>query len=94
MEGLCTRLSFLGIELDTSSMQARLPEDKLFRLVHELEVWSDKKCCLRKELEHLVGVLQFACKVVPQGRPFVRRMINLLCVAQKPHHHICLNKEF
>ena len=92
--GPSTSLSFLGILLDTTTMQACLPSDKLSRLSQELEIWQSKKSCTRKELEHLIGVLQFACKVVPQGRPFVRRMIDLLCVAQKPFHHIRLNKEF
>ena len=41
-----------------------------------------------------MGVLQFACKVVPQGRPFVCKMINLLCIPTKPFHHVRLNKEF
>ena len=94
IEGPSTCLSFLGIELDTVSMQARLPQDKLTRLCEELVGWQDKKSCTRKELEHLVGVLQFACRVVPQGRPFVRRMINLLCVPSKSFHHVRLNKEF
>ena len=92
IEGPSTCLSFLGIELDTSTMQARLPQDKLVRLVQELALWQDKKSCTRKELEHLIGVLQFACKVIPQGRPFVRRLINLLCVPCKPFHHVRLNK--
>ena len=75
-------------------MQARLSQDKLSRLCQELATWQAKKSCTHKELEHLVGTLQFACKVVPQGRPFVRRMINLLCVPTKPFHHVRLNKEF
>ena len=86
-------LSFLGILLDTTTMQARLPVDKLARLKQELAVWQEKKSCTRKELEHLIGVLQFACRVVTQGRTFVRRMINLLCITSKPYHHIRLNKE-
>ena len=92
--GPCTRLTFLGIELDTEKMQALLPADKLLRLKVELHAWQDKKSCTRKDLEHLIGLLQFAVKVVPQGRPFVRRMINLLSVAKEGHHHIRLNAEF
>ena len=94
VEGPCTSLTFLGIELDTEKMQAPLPADKLLRLKAELVAWQDKKSCTRKDLEHLIGVLQFASKVVPQGRPFVRRMINLLSVAKEGHHHIRLNAEF
>ena len=35
--------SFLGIELNTSTMQARLPRDELVRLGQELALWQDKK---------------------------------------------------
>ena len=94
VEGPTTRLTFLGIDMDTENMQACLPAEKLALLRHELQVWQDKKSCTRKDLEHLIGVLQFASKVVPQGRTFVRRMIDLLSVAKEDHHHIRLNAEF
>ena len=94
VEGPTTTLSFLGIKLDTLSMQASLPIDKLVRLRRELAEWQDKKSCTRKDLEHLIGVLQFAIKVVPHGRPFVRRMIDLLSVTKVAYHHIRLNKDF
>ena len=94
VKGPTTTLSFLGIKLDTLSMQASLPIDKLVRLRRELAEWQDKKSCTRKDLEHLIGVLQFAIKVVPHGRPFVRRMIDLLSVTKVAYHHIRLNKDF
>ena len=94
IEGPSTELTFLGIRLNTVTMEACLPDDKLTRLQSELCEWHQrKKYCTRKELEHLLGVLQFACNVVPQGRPFVRRLTNLLCIGVKPFHHIRLNKE-
>ena len=94
IEGPTTSLTFLGIQIDTEKMQARLPADKLSRLQRELTSWQAKKSCTRNELEHLIGVLQFACRVVPQGRPFLRRMINLLSIPRAPHHHIRLNVDF
>ena len=94
IEGPSKRLIFLGIEIDTEKLQAQLPIDKLSRLRQELTIWQSRKSCIRKDLEHLIGILQFACKVVPQGRSFVRRMINLLSVTKVSHHHIRLNTEF
>lgn len=86
VEGPSPQLTFLGIDMTTA--------EKLFRLRHELLVWQDKKSCTKKDLEHLIGVLQFASKVVSQGHTFVRRMINLLSVAKEDYHHICLNTVF
>ena len=70
--------------------------DKLSRLRDSLDRWSTQKICRRRELESLVGTLQHACRVVKQGRAFVQRMIDLLCLpsATKDHHHIRINFQF
>ena len=98
-QGPTTCLPFLGIEIDTLACSLRLPEEKLRRLIQELDDWGDRKVCSRKELESLVGLLNHACKVVRPGRTFLRRMIDLLVAtgSGKPHyqhHHIRLNREF
>jgi hypothetical protein len=51
-----------------------------------------KKSRLR-ELQSLIGILNFACSVVPPGRAFLRRLIDLTIGLSKPHHHRRLNKE-
>ena len=94
LEGPSTCLTILGIELDSLNLLARLPQDKFDRITALLEDWSQKRWCKRKELESLIGHLQHACKVVPQGRSFLRRMINLLCAFRRDDHPIRLNQEF
>ena len=78
IEGPTTCLTFLGIELDSHQMTARLPPAKLSELLALTKLWTDKKTCSRKELESLIGKLSHACYVVPAGRTFMRRLINLL----------------
>ena len=73
-----TCLTFLGIELDSNRMIARLPADKLAELVEILQEWATKKSCKLKERQSLVGKLNHACAVVPKGRTFVRRLLDLL----------------
>ena len=94
IEGPTTSLVFLGIELDTVLMEARLPADKLQRLCLELQEWAARKCCRRKELKHLLGVLNFACTVIPSGRSFLRRMFTLLHTVRGPNRFIRLNADF
>ena len=77
VEGPTTRLSFLGIQLDTIAMTASLPKHKLQRLQDMLVTWHDRKACTKQELLSLVGVLQHATMVVRFGRAFLRRMIEL-----------------
>lgn len=94
VEGPTTCLTFLGIELDTVAMTARLPEDKLRRLQAMLLAWQDRKVCTKRELLSIVGVLQHATMVVRFGRAFLRRMIELARVTKEYHHQVRLNREF
>lgn len=53
-------LEYLGIVLDTVNMQARLPQDKVNRITDFITLILSKKSCTRKELEQLLGHLNFA----------------------------------
>ena len=84
-------LVFLGIELDSTNMCARLPHDKLVTYYCDiLQVLNKQKITLR-QLKSLIGKLQFATVVVRGGRPFLRRLHDLTCQASKPFHFIRLN---
>ena len=48
---------FLGIELDSIEMSARLPADKLADLIALLREWGNKKSCRPKKLQSLLGKL-------------------------------------
>ena len=93
-EGPATRITYLGIEIDTQEGQLSLPAEKLERLQSLLASWGDRKVCSKKELESLIGTLNHACKVIRPGRSFLRRMIDLLKLNEKAHHQIRLNREF
>ena len=74
-------MTFLGIELDTTSQIARLPHDKLTALVAELHSFASlhqlQHTCTKRQLLSLIGKLSFACKVIPAGRIFLRRLLDL-----------------
>ena len=82
-----------GIEVDTIMMQARLPHDKLDNAVALLRSFSRRKKVTLRQLQSLIGVLSFACKVIVPGRPFLRRLINLTMGVNKTNFHIRLNNE-
>lgn len=94
LEGPGTSIVFLGIILDTTNLELRLPDDKLQRLRQLIQVWKGKRSCTKRDLLSLIGQLQHACKVVRPGRTFLRRMIELATVAKELHHHIRLNRGF
>jgi hypothetical protein len=89
-----TELEFLGVLLNSQKMIASLPSDKLERAKQDLLNWLAKKSCTLRELQSLIGTLQFACRVVVPGRAFLQRMINLTRGVVEPHHHIKLNSSF
>ena len=94
VEGPSTTICFLGLELDSSTLTARLPADKLARLQQLMADWGDKKVCRKRDLLSLIGVLQHATAVVRYGRCFLRYMIDLAARTEQLHHHIRLNREF
>ena len=91
LEGPTRCLTFLGIEMDTATLQLRLPDDKLQRLKQALATAESKKCMSKQNLQSLTGLLQHAAKVIRPGRPFLHRLYALQQVGTQPSHHIQLN---
>ena len=93
LEGPTTGLVFLGILIDTNSMETSLPDDKLHELISELQSWSTRNKCFKRELLSLIGRLNFACQIIPAGCFCLRRLIDLSTSARLPHHHVTMNPE-
>jgi len=93
VEGPSTVLSFLGIELDTLLLVARLPAEKVSALQDLLQSWSNKRVCRRQELESLLGHLHHAAKVVYPGCPFLCRLTDLLRGMCSQSRFIHLNRD-
>ncbi|KAK3732477.1 hypothetical protein QZH41_003780 [Actinostola sp. cb2023] len=92
--GPYTVLEFMGIEIDSLKMEARLPADKLERLRVTLNSFSSRRSARLVQLQSLIGTLQFACRVVIPGRTFLQRIIHLTRGVTSRFHHIRLNAEF
>ena len=63
-------LEYLGIILDTVIMQARLPKATIVDITGFIQTILNKRPCTRKELEQLLGHLNFASRVILPGRAF------------------------
>ena len=89
-----TRLTFLGIEIDSESLTLTFTEEKLVHVALKtlLFSWKDCRWCRKTELQSLAGKLQHACKVVRPGRSFLRRVFEQLKGTHHNHHHIRLNR--
>ena len=91
LEGPSSCLTFLGIEVDTESLQLRLPSDKLSRLKSELSQCCHRRSISKWELQSLTGLLQFASKVIRPGQPFIHRLYAMQDIGSHPDHFIRLN---
>ena len=85
---------FLGIILDSVCMEAKLPDDKLEKIKHELDFFSGKKRATLKQIQRLAGTLCHASKVIYGGRPFSHHVIELLKSFKPGVNRIRLPPEF
>ena len=98
IEGPTTHLTFLGIIINTTTMTVSISEERKQDLIHLLQsllhksLCDDEKCT-KRELLSVIGKLSFACKVIPAGRIFLRRLIDKSCSVSRLHHNVTLTKE-
>ncbi len=97
VQGPATTLTILGIELDTVLKQARLPPEKLTALLEELSrfssLYSCQSRCTKHQLLSLIGKLAFACKVIPAGRIFLRRLLDTAHSVEGLEEQVAITKE-
>jgi Reverse transcriptase (RNA-dependent DNA polymerase) len=76
-----TRVTHLGLTIDTAIMEASLPLEKRNRAIQLVQESLQKPWLPRGRLDELLGFLGHCCQVIPIGRPFLRNIFNLLQVA-------------
>lgn len=75
--GPSTRLEFLGVVLDSSLMQASLSSDKLDRIRAATSTFLSGGRVTKRDMLSLLGHLNFAMRIIPHGRSFVSRLLDL-----------------
>lgn len=86
-------ISFAGIELDSTLMEDRLPQEKLDKCQALISAFVRRRKVSLQEIQSLTGLLNFACSVVVPGRAFLRRLIDLTIGVKRPHFLIRLSGE-
>ena len=91
-----TRMTFLGMLIDTVNQCVCIPVDKIqkaWQLINEVLNKKSKKVTLN-QLQKICGFLNFLGKCVIPGRAFTRRLyVYTSNTLLKPHHHIRVNAE-
>ncbi|XP_069109890.1 uncharacterized protein [Argopecten irradians] len=86
-------IEYLGIILDSVKMEARLPSDKVDRITEFINTILHQKSCTRKELEKLLGHLNFAMRVILPGRSFVSYLYRLMASVKESYHFVHLTRD-
>ena len=71
-------LSFTGIELDTVNMEVRLPLDKWTKCRDVTGTMQQCRSVRLKQLQSLIRLVNYACKVVITGRLFSAGLLTSL----------------
>ena len=79
---LCQRVTFLGIELDSTTMSLHFPSDNLDCLNSLIMSFSTKSSTSKRQLQSLAGSLHFSCYIVQGGHTFLRQVID--CINKLP----------
>ena len=83
----------MRITLDSELMEVRLPHEKILKIKEKINKMINCKKTTLRQLQSLIGLLNFACCVVPPGRAFLRRIIDLTRGFKYPHHRLWVTKE-
>jgi len=79
--------------LTVRQWKTSISDERKCALLDELSWMRCRDKCTKWELLSLIGKLSFCCKVVPSGRIFLRRMIDLSNTVTQLHYHITLTTE-
>ena len=64
-------IQFLGLTIDMFGMVIKVPEDKKLDILQALHRMIQKRKAVSLQLQSIAGKLNFLCKAVPVGRPFI-----------------------
>ena len=71
-----TEIVFLGLTIDSNSLTIKVPEDKRQAVKNELEKLLERRNVKVRKILSITGKLNFLCKAIPAGRPFMRGMFD------------------
>jgi len=77
-ESPSTRQAFLGIYFDTVKFTMEVTPERLIEINALTSEWLDKEFATVKEVQSIIGKLNFVAKCVKPARVFISRMLNFL----------------
>lgn len=79
---------FLGTGIDAQAQTIFVIPERVLELQYQLETWRFKTWCTRRQLESIIGKLQFCTNCVRAGRVFINRLLNALRQMDRHRYYI------
>ena len=73
-----TKMIWLGINVDSVEMTLSIPEQKLVEVKSMVSAWSGHQMANKRQVQSLVGSLNFVSSVAPPVRVYTNRILNFL----------------
>ena len=73
-----TKMVWLGIHFDSVHMTMRIPKEKMEEIMAVLREWEGRTRASQRELQSILGLLQFVASVSSPTRIFTNRMLQCL----------------
>ena len=83
----------LGLEIDSRTMQVRLTQQRVQQLRQQVAAFSSLRRCTKRELDAVVGRLQWASDVIYGGSLLLNPIRRCGQSCSKPHHQVYLRAE-
>jgi len=87
-------VEFLGILFNTDRQMAEVTPDPLLQITELIGFWLGLKSATKRELQSLVGKLNFVCKCVLSSRVFISRMLAVLIMLKRQNYRFKIKAEF
>jgi hypothetical protein len=83
----------LGLEIDSRTMQVRLTQQRVQQLRQQVGEFRDRRRCSKRELDQVVGKLQWASDVIYGGSLLLNPIRRGGSSCRKPHYKVYLTAE-
>ena len=91
-EGPVREIIFLGLKINSELQTITIPKEKIIEIQEKIGNILAKPKVTLKQLQSVIGSLNFACRAVAPGRAFLRRLIGSTIPLKAPHHVTRVNK--
>ena len=87
-------IEYLGFIIDTVNRIIKIPKDKVDKLLEKISMIESKKRCVLREVQQLLGLMNYVSRACPPARAYTRRIIDSIKGGRQPWHYVNITRAF